>query len=68
MVLMNKSSTSELKSCEVKESLQYSPVPINQSWRIPFLKEIIDIKAGNLEVDGITSGEISEIMEYICIS
>ena len=68
MVMMKKSSISELKSCEVKESLEYNPVPINQSWRIPFLKEIIDIKAGNLEVEGFTSGEISEIMEHICIS
>ena len=68
MVMMNKASISEVKSWEVKESLTYNPVPINQSWRIPLLKNIIDIKPGNLEIDGFTSGEISEIMEHICIS
>ena len=68
MILMNKSNIRELESFEVKESLSYNPVPEDQQWRIGFLREMIDVRAGDLEVDGFSVKEISEIIENICTS
>ena len=68
MILMNKNNIRELESFEVKESLSYNPVPEDQQWRIGFLREMIDVRAGDLEVDGFSVKEISEIKENICTS
>ena len=68
MILMNKNNIRELESFEVKESLSYNPVPEDQQWRIGFLREMIDVRAGDLEVDGFSVKEISEIIENICTS
>ena len=66
MVLMKKQTINDLKSSDVKESVD--TVPTTQEWRIPFLKEMKDIKAGHLIVDGFSTEEISYLNDFICIS
>ena len=68
MLLMNKANISELKSSEVKESLKYKAVPDNQVWRIPIVKELIEVKAGNAVIEGFTNGEILEMFDHVCVS
>ena len=68
MLLMNKSSISELKSSEVKETLKYKAVPDDQVWRIPIVKELIEVKAGNAVIEGFTNEEILEMLQHVCVS
>ena len=68
MLLMKKANISELKSSEVKESLKYKAVPDNQVWRIPIVKELIEVKAGNAVIEGFTNEEILEMLEHVCVS
>ena len=68
MLLMNKASISDLKSSDVKETFQYKAVPDDQAWRIPILKELIEVKAGNTVIEGFTNEEILEMLEHVCVS
>jgi hypothetical protein len=68
MMLMNKMNISELKSCEVKDNFKYKPVPDDQLWRIPILKEMIEVRARTYQIEGFTDEEITEMMEFVCIS
>jgi hypothetical protein len=68
MLLMNKANISELKSSEVKECMKYKAVPENQVWRIPIVKELIEVKAGNVVIEGFTNEEILEMLEHVCVS
>ena len=46
--------------------LSYQPLGIDNQWKIQFIKEIIDIRAGDNEVAGFDKDEIQTILEYIC--
>ena len=66
MLLMNKSTVSELDSSEVKENFKYKAVPDDQVWRIPIVKELIEVKAGNAVIEGFTNEEILAMLEHVC--
>ena len=68
MVLMKKMNVTEIKSCDVKENFKYKPVPEDELWRIPLLKEIIEVRTGTYEIEGFTNEEIDEMLEFVCIS
>ena len=68
MVLMKKMNINELKYCDVKENFKYKPVPDKELWRIPLLKEIIEVITGTYQIEGFTHEEIDEMLEFVCIS
>ena len=45
---------------------EYHKAGENDAWRINFSKEIIEIRAGDLEVHGLESDELERILEHIC--
>ena len=48
------------------QNICYCPIPNNEEWRIPFIKEIIEARNSSVEVVGFTSDELSDILEYLC--
>ena len=46
----------------------YHKVEECESWRIDIMKELIDIRYGDLEATGMDSEELSEILAFICTS
>ena len=48
--------------------MKYFPLPENESWRVPLIKELLAVKAQNLTLEGFTSKEIDEIIVYACTS
>ena len=44
----------------------YFPPPPGEEWRIPLVKELLDIKDEQLEVPGISTEDIDQIIEEIC--
>ena len=46
--------------------IEYHKVPESQTWKINFLKEIIDVQQGELEVPGMVKDELDQILDYIC--
>ena len=52
-----------LSSVGVKKSLKYFPVPNEERWRIPMLKELLDL---DVEVPGFLPAELQDIKEHLC--
>jgi hypothetical protein len=49
----------------VKTKMKYFPVPEDQTWRLPILRELMDRK---LSVPGFTESEIDTMKNYLCTS
>ena len=64
MILTNKNSIEEL--FDGNNDFVYHPVEESEAWRIPFVKELLGVRHGDLKVDGITPDELSQILDYIC--
>ena len=46
--------------------IKYHEVSEDEAWRVDFLKEIVEIKHGELEASGFTTEELLEIEEFLC--
>ena len=60
-----KSTVQELAPNDVL-SFIYKPMENNERWKIPIIKEIIEIKNGNLEVDNFSRNKLEEMLDYLC--
>ena len=61
-----KFKTDELSSYKVKNEMNYFPVPENESWRIPFLQNLLRIRSNEWTVDNFEDKEISDLIKYVC--
>ena len=43
----------------------YRDIPRNEQHRVGFIKEIIDVKDNQLEVDGFNDDELEEILQHL---
>ena len=64
MIQTGKSSIEDLTV--EKEDLKYHEVPDAEAWRIDFLKEVVELRYGDLEVSGFSLDELMDIQESIC--
>ena len=37
-------------------------------WRIPMIQEIVNLKQGDLEVEGFDSDELNDLLDHLCTS
>ena len=49
----------------IKMKMKYFAVPPNESWRTEFLSELMD---NQLEIPGLNSEDIQEMISYLCTS
>ena len=64
MILANKNTIEDLEKGNI--DFEYHAVDPREAWRIEFAKELIDLKHGELEVEGITPNELNQILDYVC--
>ena len=55
-----------LKSSDVKT--KYRDIPKQEEYRVDVIKEIVDIKNGQLDIQGFDTNELDQILEYVCVS
>ena len=67
MLMTGKSTVDDLGPADA-DILEYHEVPEEESWRIDFAKEIVNIKYGELEANSILKDELDHIMNFICCS
>ena len=49
------------------QKLKYIEIKDRDMWRIPIIKEAMDIRAGNIDPpDGWTKDELDEILNFAC--
>ena len=51
-------------------TIEFAPISEINEWKIPIVKEILDVKSGemNLPGDGLSFSEIDEILKFLTIS
>ena len=48
------------------KKLKYRIPTKNNMWRVPFLKELLSVRKGELEVEGLDKEAVNELIEDIC--
>ena len=44
------------------------PMPMNEQYRVDFIREMVDVKNNELEVQGFTDDELDDILQHLCVS
>ena len=52
----------------VKRCLRYFPVPDHQQWRISLLVELLEARDKNINIENLSTEQIDEIIEEVCIT
>ena len=67
MLLCQENSIHSLTISDL-EQLDYFPVPKNETWRIPVLKELLESRFEENSIPGFSTEEITDMIHYICVS
>ena len=62
MLQSGRTSNDDIKNVDI----QYHMVPESEAWRVDFVKEILDMKHGELEATGMLLTEVDYIINYLC--
>ena len=57
---------SEITAKKIKSSLRYFPVPDQESWRLDFLEELVEAKAGKIPVENMTAEDVNLMIDMLC--
>ena len=50
----------------VKLNMKYFPVPVDQTWRLPFLEELLSARQDSCTIDNFDNNEISQMINHLC--
>ena len=50
----------------VKNHVRYRNLPENEAWRIPILTEMLFARENRLEIEGLSTNDINDIINYVC--
>ena len=67
LALTNKSKVEDITTNDI-DNIVYEEMPEGNEWRIDLIKEVTDIKFGQLELDGFKHEECEEILKFACVS
>ena len=67
LLLTDKVKVNEITPEDISK-IKYRAVPEDETWRIGFLRELIEIKHGDLQVFGFTADEVQDMLSDICIN
>ena len=65
MLLTGKNTVLDLEVGDA-EFIDYHKVPDCEAWRINFVKELVEVQHGDMEVPGMAKAELDQILNYIC--
>ena len=46
--------------------IEYHEIPDSETWRVDFVKEIVELKNGDIELPGFDRKELEEILDFLC--
>ena len=52
----------------VKKLMKYFEMPDQQSWRVPCLRELMDVKSGTGLIANFSTDEITYMINFLCSS
>ena len=67
MLLCEKDNIESISISDL-EDLKYFPVPENESWRVNLLKELLDSRLESMEIPGFSQQELTNMIDFVCVS
>ena len=67
MLLFDKNSIDEIEEKDIIEYV-YAPVESKDEWKLQMIKELIDVKNKELEIENLSKEELDHMIEYLCTS
>ena len=52
----------------LKKKMVYREVPVEERWRIPACRELLDLRQKKLDLPGFSHDEIQVMMDYVCVT
>ena len=49
------------------KSLNYCPIPYDQEWQIPLMKELYGVLQGSGRIPGFSNEECQQLLKHICV-
>ena len=65
LLLTGKHKIEDLNYSDV-DNYTYAPVEAEDLWKINMVREIVDVKAGQQNVDNFSEEELEEISNFLC--
>lgn len=62
-----KSNIGDLSKTLVKRSLTFCEIPDIEKWRVPILKELLEVKNNVLSIDDFVDDEINDLINILCV-
>ena len=56
----------KLSPSVVKSNMEYFPLPEAESWRVPFLHNLLAVRSNELHLDNFENQELAELINYVC--
>ena len=66
-MILGKKSVDDIRADDI-DSLEYNPIQEDHAWRVSLVKELIEVREKECEVQGFTSEELEEIINHVCTS
>ena len=67
LLLTKKESIEQITDKDV-ENIEYAKMPDDDMWRVNMIKEVTDVKFGQLTIEGFSTEECEEMLQFACIS
>ena len=67
MLQCDKNSLHSLMISDI-DALVYFPIPDQEVWRIDLIRELLDTRLDIIDVPGFSSEEITDIINFACVS
>ena len=58
-------SSNFVNAVVVKKQMKYFPVPDEETWRIPIIKELLEIKSGKANISNFAEEDISDVIRRL---
>ena len=67
LLLTKKESIEQITDKDV-ENIEYAKIPDDDMWRVNMIKEVTNVKFGQLTIEGFSTEECEEMLQFACIS
>ena len=68
ILLLTKKESIDQISDEDIENIEYAKMSDDDMWRVNMIKEVTDVKFGQLTIEGFSIEECEEMLQFACIS
>ena len=68
ILLLTKKESIEQTTDKDVENIEYAKIPDDDMWRVNMIKEVTNVKFGQLTIEGFSTEECEEMLQFACIS